>query len=49
MIPRYFVSVMRSIILKDASFAVILPQLAAMFLLGIFFNLLAIRMMGRGR
>jgi len=47
MIPRYFVSVMRSIILKDASFAVIWPQLAAMLLLGLVFNFLAIMIMGK--
>lgn len=48
-LPRYFVSVMRSIILKDASFFIIWPQLAAMIVLGLVFNLLAIRIMGRSR
>ncbi len=44
-LPRYFVSVMRSIILKDASFMMIWPQLAAMIVLGLVFNLLAMRKM----
>jgi len=48
-LPRYFVSVMRSIILKDASFFIIWPQLAAMIVLGLVFNLLAARIMGRSR
>jgi len=48
-LPRYFVSAMRSIILKDASLAVIWPQLAAMLALGIIFNLLAARAMGKSR
>lgn len=48
-VPRYFVSVMRGIILKDASFFVIWPQLAAMVVLGLIFNLLAMRIMGKGR
>jgi len=48
-LPRYFVSVMRSIILKDASFFIIWPQLAAMIVLGLIFNLLAARIMGRNR
>ncbi len=48
-LPRYFVSAMRSIILKDASFSIIWPQLAAMIALGIIFNLLAARIMGRSR
>jgi len=46
-LPRYFVSAMRSVILKDASFSIIWPQLAAMIALGIIFNLLAARLMGR--
>jgi len=46
-LPRYFVSVMRSIILKDASLMMIWPQLAAMVFLGVVFNLLAARKMGR--
>lgn len=48
-VPRYFVSVMRSIILKDASFFDIWPNLAAMIVLGLVFNLLAVRIMGRTR
>jgi ABC-2 type transport system permease protein len=48
-VPRYFVSVMRSIILKDASFLDIWPNLAAMIVLGIVFNILAARIMGRSR
>lgn len=48
-LPRYLVSVMRGIILKDASFMMIWPQLAAMIVLGLVFNLLAIRLMGRNR
>jgi len=46
-VPRYFVSVMRSIILKDASLSDIWPNLAAMIVLGLIFNLLAIRIMGK--
>ncbi len=46
-VPRYFVAVMRSIILKNASFLDVWPNLAAMFVLGLFFNLLAIRIMGK--
>lgn len=48
-LPRYFVSAMRSIILKDASFIIIWTQLAAMSVLGLIFNLLAARVMGRSR
>jgi len=40
-IPRYFVTALREIILKDASFTVIAPQLAAMLALGVVYNLLA--------
>lgn len=43
-IPRYFITVLRGIILKDAPLAAIWPQLAAMLALGILFNLLAARM-----
>jgi len=43
-VPRYFIAVLRGIILKDASFAMIWPNLAAMLALGILFNLLAARM-----
>jgi len=46
-VPRYFVSVMRSIILKNASFLDVWPSLAAMIVLGLVFNLLAIRIMGK--
>jgi len=42
-IPRYFITVLRGIILKDAPFSVIWPNLAAMLALGILFNLLAVR------
>jgi ABC-2 type transport system permease protein len=48
-VPRYFVSVMRSIILKNASFFDIWPNLAAMIVLGLIFNILAVRIMGRSR
>jgi ABC-2 type transport system permease protein len=48
-LPRYFVSVMRSLILKDASFSMIWPQLAAMIVLGLVFNLLAARLMEKNR
>jgi len=48
-LPRYFVSVMRGIILKDASFMMIWPQLAAMVALGLVFNFLAARLTGRNR
>ncbi|MEI6564770.1 MAG: ABC transporter permease [bacterium] len=40
-IPRYFVAALRGIILKDASFMDVLPQLTGMLILGIVFNLLA--------
>jgi ABC-2 type transport system permease protein len=40
-IPRYFVKALREIMMKDASFQVIAPQLAAMFALGLFYNLIA--------
>jgi len=40
-IPRYFVTALREIMLKDASFQTIAPQLAAMLALGILYNLLA--------
>ena len=40
-IPRYFVSALREIMMKDASLQVIAPHLAAMLALGIFFNLIA--------
>lgn len=48
-VPRYFVSAMRAVILKDASFFMIWPQLAAMLVLGLVFNLLAMRIMSRVR
>jgi ABC-2 type transport system permease protein len=41
--PRYFISAIRGIILKNATFAMIWPNLAAMLVLGIAFNLLALR------
>lgn len=40
-VPRYFVTALREIILKGASGAVIWPQLAAMLFLGVVFNVLA--------
>ena len=43
-VPRYFMSALRSIILKGASFSMIWPDLAAMCALGILFNLLAVRL-----
>lgn len=43
-VPRYFISVLRGIILKDASFAMIWPELGAMLALGILFNLAAARL-----
>jgi len=43
-VPRYFISALRSIILKGASFSMIWPDLAAMCALGILFNLLAVRL-----
>ena len=42
-VPRYFVSALRGIILKAAPFSTVWPQLAAMLALGILFNLLAVR------
>lgn len=41
-IPRYFVAALRGIILKDASLADIMPQLAGLVVLGILLNLLAV-------
>jgi len=41
--PRYFVSAIRGVILKDATFAMIWPNLAALLALGVFFNLVALR------
>ena len=40
-IPRYFVTALREIMMKDASLQMIAPQLVAMFALGLFYNLLA--------
>ena len=40
-IPRYFVSALRAIILKDAPLTAIMPDLIGMLVLGLFFNLLA--------
>jgi ABC-2 type transport system permease protein len=42
-VPRYFVSALRGIIMKGASLSVIWPDLAAMLALGLLFNLLAAR------
>ena len=41
-IPRHFVTALRGIMLKGASFADIWPSLAAMLALGLFFNLIAL-------
>jgi ABC-2 type transport system permease protein len=41
--PRYFISAIRAVILKDATFSMIWPNLAALLALGIVFNLLALR------
>jgi len=40
-VPRYFVEVLRGVILKDAPFAALWPDLAALLALGLLFNLLA--------
>jgi len=40
-IPRYFVTALRAIILKDAPFAAIVLPLSAMLVLGLMFNLIA--------
>jgi ABC-2 type transport system permease protein len=40
-IPRYFVTALREILLKDASLQIIAPQLAAMLALGLLYNLMA--------
>jgi ABC-2 type transport system permease protein len=45
LVPRYFVSSLRAIILKGASWDTVWPDLAAMAALGLLFNLLAIRRM----
>ncbi|MEI6969909.1 MAG: ABC transporter permease [bacterium] len=42
-VPRYFVSALREIILKGASFAVVWRDFACMLLLGMIFTLLAVR------
>lgn len=42
-IPRYFVDALRGIILKGATFGSLWPDLAAMLILGLAFNLLAAR------
>lgn len=42
-VPRYFVSSLREIILKGASFAVVWRDLACMVLLGVVFTILAVR------
>ena len=43
-VPRYFITALRGIILKNASFSMIWPQLAVMLALGLLFNILAARM-----
>lgn len=40
--PRYFVESIRAVILKDASFAMIWPNLAALLALGLLFNAVAL-------
>lgn len=42
-IPRYFVTALREIMMKDASLQIVAPQLAAMLSLGILYNLVAVR------
>ena len=44
-VPRYFVTALRGIIVKGASWPVVWPDLLAMFLLGLLFNYLAVRNM----
>jgi ABC-2 type transport system permease protein len=41
-VPRYFISALRGVILKGATFMDIWPQLAAMLGLAFLFNLLAV-------
>lgn len=48
-LPRYFVYVMRAVILKDASFSIIWPHLGTMIVIGLIFNLLAVRLMSKVR
>ncbi len=43
-IPRYFVAILRGIILKGAGLEVLWPQLLGLLMLGLLFNLLAARM-----
>jgi ABC-2 type transport system permease protein len=43
-IPRYFVETLRGIILKDAPFSAIWPNLLAMLAIGILFSALAVRL-----
>jgi ABC-2 type transport system permease protein len=40
-VPRYFVSALREIILRGAPVSAVLPQFAGMLVLGLFFNVLA--------
>jgi ABC-2 type transport system permease protein len=47
--PRYFVSTLRAVILKGASFSMVWPDLLAMVLLGLAFNLLAARAMRKSQ
>jgi ABC-2 type transport system permease protein len=42
-IPRYFVSALRKIILKGASFVDLWPDLLGMLVLAVVFNILAVR------
>ena len=42
-VPRYFIALLRGIILKAAPFSALWPDFAAMLALGLLFNLLAVR------
>lgn len=42
-VPRHFVTVLRGVILKGATFTMLWPSLLAMVILGLVFNLLALR------
>jgi ABC-2 type transport system permease protein len=44
-VPRYFVTALRGIIVKGASWPVVWPELLAMLVLGLLFNYLAVRNM----
>ena len=40
-VPRYFVAILRGIILKAATLEMLLPNMAALFALGCFFAVIA--------